>query len=99
MVNCLRGLMIRLPVSSAQVLYAPIFLRREYMMLAVQQAASEDAALAVIRDELDVTLETVTSEEERARLYRQIVARVKTAAVPKTKVRQDDVLGALGVFC
>jgi VIT1/CCC1 family predicted Fe2+/Mn2+ transporter len=68
-------------------------------MRAVQSAADDDEALAAIEDAYDDALTAVTSEEERERLYRQILDRARKAEPPRTRTRKDDLLGALGVFC
>jgi len=69
------------------------------LMRAVRSAADDDEALAAIEEAYDDALTAVTSEEERERLYRQILDRARKAEPPRTRTRKDDLLGALGVFC
>ena len=69
--------------------------RRNRMLLALKHVTDEDAALAVIGEELDGPLTALTSEEERNALYRDIW-RISARAQPeKTKLQLDDLMGGL----
>lgn len=69
--------------------------RRNRMLLALQNIADEDAALAAIGNELDAPLAALTSREERRALYRGIWAISARAQPVKPKIDRDDLLGGL----
>jgi hypothetical protein len=72
--------------------------RKARLVRDVQRAAGDEEALAVIRDALDPDLDVVTSEEERARLHRNILDTVRKLGPPKTRLHRTDVVGAVIVF-
>ena len=61
-------------------------------------AASEEDAFRIIAEELDSTLESITSEEERRRLYRDVLAKARTANLPRMTIQKDDLIGAAITF-
>ncbi len=61
-------------------------------------AASEEDALRIIAEELDATLESIASEEERRRLYRDVLAKARTATLPRMTIQKDDLIGAAITF-
>lgn len=70
--------------------------RLRRVAIAVQQAASEEDALGLVADEFDEALGAVTSQSERAGLYRSVVENVRSLpAVPRAAVRREDLLGGL----
>jgi hypothetical protein len=73
--------------------------RRARLFRAVSAAASEDAALATIRHELDPELEAITRPEDRERLYRDIHVLLANGKPLRTGVTRDDLIGALIIFC
>ena len=74
--------------------------RRARLFRAVSAAASEDAALATIRHELDPELEAITRPEDRERLYRDIHVLLANGKPLRTGVTLcDDLIGALIIFC
>ena len=73
--------------------------RRARLFRAVSAAASEDAALATIRHELDPELEAITRPEDRERLYRGIHVLLANGKPLRTGVTRDDLLGAFVIFC
>jgi hypothetical protein len=64
----------------------------------VQQSASAEEAIELLRDELDEELEPVTSEEGRTRLYQDIYSRTKSSPLPWSKITRHDLYGAIFVF-
>jgi len=73
--------------------------RRARLFRAVSAAASEDAALATIRHELDPELEAITRPEDRERLYRDIHVLLANGKPLRTGVTRDDLIGAFVIFC
>jgi VIT1/CCC1 family predicted Fe2+/Mn2+ transporter len=73
--------------------------RRARLFRAVSAAASEDAALATIRHELDPELEAITRPEDRERRYRAIHVLLANGKPLRTGVTRDDLIGALIIFC
>jgi len=65
---------------------------------ALQSAQDEAAGLAIVAAELDPTLESVSTDDARRRLYQDIVKVVTRAEAPKNRVTRDDLLGALASF-
>jgi len=72
--------------------------RRARLFRAVSAAASEDAALATIRHELDPELEAITRPEDRERLYRGIHILLANGKPLRTGVTRDDLIGAFVTF-
>jgi hypothetical protein len=64
----------------------------------VQEAADQEQAIAVLKEELDPELEEVTSAEGRIRLYEDISNKVKNIEVPKHKINRHDLYGSIAVF-
>ncbi|MEW6364293.1 MAG: VIT1/CCC1 transporter family protein [Acidobacteriota bacterium] len=73
--------------------------RRVRFIEAFRKAPDEPAALARIARELDPQLQPVTTEQERERLYRGILTVMSRAAPRRTRVKKEDLLGALAIFC
>jgi hypothetical protein len=72
--------------------------RTAWLIEAVQKSANEEQGLAIIQKELEPRLKAVSSEQERVRLYRDVLCRIKTAAVPNTSIQPEDLSGALVTF-
>jgi len=72
--------------------------RRLRLAQALRAAPDEDAAVAAVGRELDDSLESVTSADERRRLYRGIVQTVSRTEPPKNGIRREDLYGALASF-
>ena len=72
--------------------------RTAWLIEAVQKAANEEQGLAIIQTELEPRLKAVSSEQERVRLYRDVLCNIKAAAVPKTSIQRQDLGGALVTF-
>lgn len=68
------------------------------LIMDVQKSASEEEALALVRDHLDRDLEVVTSEEDRERLHRAILVTVRKLVPPRNTLRGSDLIGAGVVF-
>jgi VIT1/CCC1 family predicted Fe2+/Mn2+ transporter len=72
--------------------------RRSRLIRAIKAAPDESTALAAVRSELEAGLESITSEEDRERLFRSIQALIARAAPAPTRVTRDDLFGATAVF-
>lgn len=72
--------------------------RRARIVRRVQQTASEAGALAVIREELEPGILSITTEEDRERLYRSVHALVARATPASRGITREDLLSALAVF-
>jgi len=72
--------------------------RKTRLLAAVRKAKSEQAAVGVIRRELDGTLEPFTDEAERQSLYEGIVTVLQRLEPQKTRIRKGDLQGALASF-
>ena len=72
--------------------------RTERFQRMVKRTPDEEHAIALFRRELDPKLETVTSEEARARLYADMVATVKRAGPSTTKITKEDLYGGIASF-
>jgi len=65
---------------------------------AIERVADEEHALAIVADELDEVLASVTSESDRRTLYRNIVAAVKSTPRNAPRVSRADFVAAGAVF-
>lgn len=72
--------------------------RTTWLIDALQKVAHEEQGLTLIHKELDPTLEKVTTESERLRLYRDIFRNVQSAEVPKTTIQAEEIGGAVVTF-
>ena len=70
----------------------------ERMLLAIQKSGDENDALAVIQRELDPKLERLTSNEERSQLYHDVLARLRSLPAEHTRVRREDLYGAVAIW-
>jgi hypothetical protein len=88
-------------IDAVFYLMTNLFIRRRRARLfrAVSTAASEDAALATIRHELDPELVAITRPEDRERLYRGIYVLLANGKPLRTGVTRDDLVGAFVIFC
>jgi hypothetical protein len=73
--------------------------RKACLIESLKEAASEEDALAMVGSELDHDLEPFTSPQERARLYPAVLKRLLKLTPQRTRVKKEDVYGAIGVFC
>jgi hypothetical protein len=64
----------------------------------IASAPSEGGAVAIVAQELDDVLLAVTSEPQRAELYRDVVARVRSGSPPAPRLAREDFVAALAVF-
>ncbi len=72
--------------------------RKAHLMRDVQAAATDEAAIDLIRGELDGSLEPIASPEARKVFYADVLKSVRAATVPKiAAVQRDDVLGGAAV--
>jgi hypothetical protein len=68
------------------------------LIQAVREAGSEAEALVVIRGHIERKLEPFTSEEGRERLYSDILDRARKLEPQRTRLRWEDIAGALVPF-
>lgn len=61
----------------------------------LRQASSDDDARRLVATELDETLEPMTDEPARRKLYDSIVERVRRVPASSNRVSRDDIMGAL----
>jgi len=72
--------------------------RQHRLGRAIQAAADENAAAAVVAEELDPTLAEVSSPEERRRFYRSVVQVARRLEPRRPRITRDDLWGALASF-
>jgi hypothetical protein len=72
--------------------------RKARLFESTQKAASEEDALAMVGRELDPHLEPFTSLEERMHLYPAVLKRLKKVTPELTRVKKEDVYGAIAIF-
>jgi hypothetical protein len=72
--------------------------RKARLLLSIQKAANREDALAVVGDALDDRLSALTSPAERGRLYGQILERLENVAPERTRLRKEDIYGAMVAF-
>jgi hypothetical protein len=73
--------------------------RQHRLLRALRTAPDEAAATAAIADELDGTLQSVSTEGARRQLYLDIARHVSRLSPPKNRITRADLLGALASFC
>lgn len=69
---------------------------RHRMLRQIQTAPDEQAAIAIIADELDYVLEPISGAEERATLYHNVFAELRDSAPRPIGFKREDFAGALG---
>jgi hypothetical protein len=72
--------------------------RKARLFESVQKASSEEDALSMVGRELDPSLEPFTSLEERMRLYPAVLKRLEKVTPERTRVKKEDVYGAIAIF-
>ena len=70
--------------------------RRLYRL--VGNAATEEAGIAALADELDDELSPLADEAERRQIYAALIRRLRLAPPPPTGIRKGDLAGGLGTF-
>jgi hypothetical protein len=63
----------------------------------VQKANDDDDALAIIGRELDPRLESLASPEERRRLYRAVLTKLRRLVPEPTRLKREDIRGAIAI--
>ena len=71
---------------------------KAHFIEAIQHAPNEDAALAIIRDEIEPRFETLAGPQHREALCRSILEYLSQGEAPRTRVTKDDLYGAVGCF-
>lgn len=69
---------------------------RHRLLLQLQAAETEQAAVAVIADELDYILEPIISDSERQALYRGALPQLRAGELRPLGFKREDFAGALG---
>ncbi len=72
--------------------------RKARLLQSIQKAAGEEGALAMVGRELGPGLEPFTSPEERAHLYPAVLKRLKNVTPERTRVKKEDIYGAIATF-
>ena len=71
---------------------------RQHLLVEIQRAPDESAALALVGDELADSLGAALTDEQRAQISVAVYQRFKDVPPQRIKVTRDDVLGAIAVF-
>jgi hypothetical protein len=72
--------------------------RRARLGRAVREASGRDAAVALVRDELDPSLEDVAPEDAREKLYAAVADHVGARDVARGGARAEDLYAAVASF-
>ena len=68
------------------------------LIRAIQHAPDPEAAIDIIRAEVEPRFETLTAPEDRDALCRSILAYLARSEVPDPRITRDDVLGSTACF-
>lgn len=71
---------------------------KQRLLLAVQSAHSDEEAVELIADELDFTLEPITTEGKRRELYGDVVDTLRESRPQHLGLKREDVAGGLGTL-
>ena len=87
-------------IDSVMYILTSMFERseRQRLLVEIQHAPHERAALAMVGDELDDTLGDVLTDEQRAQISVAIYNRLKDTRPKRIHIVRDDVFGAIAVF-
>lgn len=69
---------------------------RHRLLYAIQTAATEEDAVAVIADELDYILEPIAAEDQRQSLYQDILTHLQDGRPRPVGLQREDIAGAMG---
>lgn len=69
---------------------------RHRVLMEIQTAQTEQAAVEVIADDMDYLLEPITGEEERTALYSSMLSHLRTSKPRSIGFKGEDFVGALG---
>jgi len=72
--------------------------RKSRLISQIQKARNDQDAVAVVRQELADTLESITQTDRRERLFREIADSLKHAEPKRTRLTHDDIIGAIASF-
>ena len=88
-------------IDGALLILGRIFSRGRLSRLghAIAGATDEQGALDIVAAELDETLAPISSEPQRAALYRDVVNQVRASRRRQPQVTRADVFAAMAVFC
>jgi len=71
--------------------------RRARIVSVAQNAASDEAALEVIRKELDEGLEPLMASAERSQVYRWVLDQARRSELKPPRIQRDDILGGIAI--
>lgn len=71
---------------------------KQRVLRAVQSAPTDEEAIAAIADELDFTLEPITTEGKRKELYGDVVETLRESRPQHLGLKREDVAGGIGTL-
>jgi len=72
---------------------------RARLIRAIQGAPDSQAALEIIRNQVEPELETLAGLADREALYQGMLKHLAQGGVPKTRLEKDDLYSGLACFC
>jgi len=72
--------------------------RKARLLRSVREARNREEAVSVIGQELDASLEPLTSPQERQHLYGLILERLRAASPQRVRLDKEDLYGAIASF-
>jgi VIT1/CCC1 family predicted Fe2+/Mn2+ transporter len=86
-------------VDGVMYIFAAIFERglRVRLIRDIQNSPTEDAALEHVAREFDKRLESLTTHEERLRIYRNVIELARRTSTTDASIQYHDVCGGLAV--
>jgi len=72
--------------------------RKARLLQLIQQSTTDEDALAIVRRELDPSLEPYATEQERSQLYQSVLVRLKDIAPQRNHLKKEDIYGAVATF-
>jgi VIT1/CCC1 family predicted Fe2+/Mn2+ transporter len=87
-------------IDSVMYILTSMFERseRQRLLVDIQRAPDERAAVALVGDELDESFGGVLTDEQRAQLSAALYQRLKDERPKRISITRDDVFGAIAVF-
>lgn len=71
---------------------------KQRLLIAVQSAPTDEEAVQAIADELDFTLEPITTETKRSDLYADVLAHLRDSRPQNVGLKREDLAGGLGTL-
>jgi hypothetical protein len=87
-------------IDAALMLFGTVFDRSRLARLgtAIATSSNDEAAVAIVADELDETLVPISTPEQRNALYRHVVAQVRQSERRSPQLTRKDIYAAIAVF-